>query len=134
MARMSMFVLACVLGAAAPAKAQQPSPTATEAREHSAPAHADLGDPRSVLRLIVVYQARHAQMHGRYAASVQELGIPQPEPGLTIELSARGRDGYSAVVVMSNEECAVVHGRVDAPRGFTPRPDQVVCRPARSSR
>ena len=130
MSRWGIAVLAAALCAALPARAQQPEPPRPGSHAHGSHGHDDMSDVRAVLRLVAVYQARHHAQHGRYAASLQELGLPQPA-GIAVRITADGARGFSAASASAAEECVYWEGRIARPRDFAGPAGQLTCRARR---
>lgn len=125
MNRSLLLLLAGALAAASPAGAQPQQSSRDHA--HGAAGHADMDDVRAVLRTIAVHQMRYNAQHGRYASSLQELGLTQPRV-IGVEITASGAEGFAAVSASSTEECVFYSGRVASPRNYAPRPNALVCR------
>lgn len=85
------------------------------------------GEARAVLREVARAQTDYRAGHGRYTASLAELGLRRP-PGVDVRIMAAGSDGYSAVAVAASEECAVFHGRSRPPRSYARTAGRVACR------
>lgn len=85
------------------------------------------GEARTVLRDVARAQTDYRAGHGRYTASLAELGLRRP-PGVDVRIMAAGSDGYSAVAVAASEECAVFHGRARPPRSYARTAGRVACR------
>jgi hypothetical protein len=127
MIRRAVLVFALVGCAAVPVAAQQPA-REPQGHSHGAHGHNDLDDVEAVLRMLTVYQMRHRAQHGRYAASLRELGLDSSRT-VTVRITANGADGFAAVSASSTEECAIFSGRIASPRSYVARPNEVVCRP-----
>ncbi|HEY0025178.1 MAG TPA: hypothetical protein VGB24_19850 [Longimicrobium sp.] len=119
--------LVASLAVTVPALAQEAGPPRSNGHAHGEHGHDDMDDVRAVLRLLAVYQARHHAQHGRFAASLQELGFPEPRQ-ITLQLSGGGRRGFAAVSGSATEECAYFEGTVAPPREFIRRAGELVCR------
>lgn len=85
------------------------------------------GDARTVLRAVEQAQSRFHAAHGRFSGSLRALEYRPPED-VVVHVSARGADGWSAVVVAAAEECAVYHGNAAAPRGYARIVGRIACR------
>jgi hypothetical protein len=118
-------LLAGLLCAAFPAGAQQPAGERGSQTHH---AHGDGNDARSMLRLTAVHQVRYRAEHGRYASSLQELGLDSSRT-VAVRITANGADGFAAVSASDTQECVIFSGRIASPRSYAPRPDEVACRP-----
>lgn len=130
MSRWTIAVLGVALCAALPAGAQQPERPRPGGHAHGSHGHNDMADVRAALRLVAVYQARHHAQHGRYAASLQELGLPQPDE-ITVRITADAGRGFSAVSASSAEECVYWEGHIARPRDFAGPAGQLTCRARR---
>lgn len=122
-----VLVFAAVLVAAVPAAAQQPARERQQGHAHGGRGHNDLDDAGAMLRMLTVYQMRHRAQHGRYAASLQELGLDSSRI-VTVRITANGA-GFAAVSASSTEECAIFSGAIASPRPYVARANEVVCRP-----
>ncbi|HEX2210522.1 MAG TPA: hypothetical protein VHG93_22775, partial [Longimicrobium sp.] len=107
----ALIAILFLLGAAAAVPAASEAFHRAAADRHSVlPPH-----PRAVLRDVQRAEAAYRASHGRYTASLAALGIGRP-PGVGVRITAQGGDGYSAVAIADDEECAVYHGRARPPR------------------
>jgi hypothetical protein len=97
--------------------------------------HGDTGDIRAALRLLAAYQAHYRAGHGRYAATLQELGFPRLQ-GIELRLTSADGHGYAAVSSSPTEECVFFQGSARSPREYATKPNRVSCRalPARGGR
>lgn len=100
--------------------------TAAEA-QRSRPA----ADVRQVVQQVATAQTAYRAAHGRYTASLRELGIERAR-SVDVRIIAEGARGFSVVAVGANEECAVFHGNARPPRSYARTAARVSCRSRRS--
>lgn len=97
----------------------------------AAPAHAQrtraTPGPRAVVQQVATAQATYRAAHGRYTASLRELGMERAA-GIDVRIVAEGGRGFSVVAIGADEECAVFHGTARAPRSYARTPARVACR------
>lgn len=101
----------------------------------STPAEAQRGRTtagvRDVVQQVVSAQASYRGSHGRYTASLRELGMERVR-GVDVRIVAEGARGFSVVAVSADEECAVFHGTARPPRSYARIAARVTCRARRS--
>ena len=85
---------------------------------------------RDVVQWVVTAQASYRGAHGRYTASLRELGIDRV-PRVDVRIVAEGARGFSVVAVSADEECAVFHGTARPPRSYARTAARVTCRARR---
>lgn len=102
---------------ATPAEAQRSRPVA---------------DVRQVVQLVATAQAAYRTAHGRYTASLRELGIERTR-SVDVRIVAEGARGFSVVAVGADEECAVFHGTARPPRTYARTTARVSCRSRRGN-
>lgn len=100
--------------------------TAAEA-QRSRPA----ADVRQVVQQVATAQTAYRASHGRYTASLRELGIERTR-SVDVRIVAEGARGFSVVAVGADEECAVFHGSARPPRRYARTAARVSCRSRRS--
>lgn len=100
--------------------------TAAEA-QRSRPA----ADLRQVVQQVATAEAAYRAAHGRYTASLRELGIERTR-SVDVRIVAEGARGFSVVAVGADEECAVFHGSARPPRSYARTAARVSCRSRRS--
>lgn len=110
------IALLVLCAATAPAEAQRSRPAA---------------DVRQAVQQVATAQAVYRAAHGRYTASLRELGIERTR-SVDVRIVAEGARGFSIVAVGAEEECAVFHGSARAPRSYARTAARVSCRSRRS--
>lgn len=99
----------------------------------AAPAEAQRSRPniRQVVQQVATAEAAYRAAHGRYTASLRELGIERTR-SVDVRIVAEGARGFSVVAVGADEECAVFHGTARAPRSYARTAARISCRSRRS--
>jgi hypothetical protein len=99
------------------------------------PAEAQRGRPaadvRQVVQQVATAEAAYRAAHGRYTASLRELGIERTR-SVDVRIVAEGARGFSVVAVGADEECAVFHGSARRPRNYARTAARIACRSRRS--
>jgi hypothetical protein len=90
-----------------------------------------VADVRRIVQHIATAQTAYRAAHGRYTASLRELGIERTR-SVDVRIVAEGARGFSIVAVGANEECAVFHGAARPPRNYARTAARVACRSRRS--
>jgi hypothetical protein len=110
------ITLLALCAATMPAEAQRSRPAA---------------DVRQVVQQVATAEAAYRAAHGRYTASLRELGIERTR-SVDVRIVAEGARGFSVVAVGADEECAVFHGTARSPRSYARTAARVSCRSRRS--
>lgn len=88
-------------------------------------------DVRQIVQQVATAEAAYRAAHGRYTASLRELGIERMR-SVDVRIVAEGARGFSVVAIGADEECAVFHGTARAPRSYARTAARVSCRSRRS--
>ena len=87
-------------------------------------------DVRQIVQQVATAQAAYRAAHGRYTASLRELGIERTR-NVDVRIVAEGARGFSVVAVGADQECAVFHGTARPPRSYARAAARVSCRSRR---
>jgi hypothetical protein len=87
-------------------------------------------DVRQVVQQVATAQATYRAAHGRYTASLRELGIERTR-SVDVRIIAEGARGFSVVAIGADEECAAFHGTARSPRNYARTAARVACRSRR---
>lgn len=90
-------------------------------------------DVRQVVQQVATAEAAYRAAHGRYTASLRELGIERTR-SVDVRIVAEGARGFSVVAVGADEECAVFHGTARPPRSYARTGARTACRSRRGGR
>jgi hypothetical protein len=90
-------------------------------------------DVRQVVQQVATAEAAYRAAHGRYTASLRELGIERTR-SVDVRIVAEGARGFSVVAVGADEECAVFHGTARSPRSYARTSARIACRSRRGDR
>lgn len=107
------LLVLCV--ATTPAEAQRSRPAA---------------DVRQAVQQVAAAEAAYRAAHGRYTASLRELGIERTR-SVDVRIVAEGARGFSVVAIGAGEECAVFHGSARPPRSYARTSARIACRSRR---
>ncbi len=88
-------------------------------------------DVRQIVQQVATAEAAYRATHGRYTASLRELGIERMR-SVDVRIVAEGARGFSVVAIGADEECAVFHGTARAPRRYARTAARISCRSRRS--
>jgi hypothetical protein len=116
-ARLMPVLVLALCAAATPAIAQ---------RSRTAP------DVRQVVQQVAAAEAAYRATHGRYTASLRELGMERL-PSTDVRIVAEGARGFSVVAIGPDHECAVFHGAARPPRSYARTAARIACRSRRGS-
>jgi len=84
-------------------------------------------DARSTVRHVLLYQQMYLRSHGRFATSIDSLGMAVPDSvRLTHDATP---DGFAAVATDGGRECAAYVGRARPPRPYAEKANAVFCVP-----
>ena len=86
---------------------------------------------RQVVQQVAAAEAAYRAAHGRYTASLRELGIERTR-SVDVRIVAEGARGFSVVAIGPDEACAVFHGTARPPRSYARTAARVSCRSRRS--
>jgi hypothetical protein len=89
------------------------------------------GDVRQVVQQVATAEAAYRATHGRYTASLRELGIERTR-SVDVRIVAEGARGFSVVAVGPDHECAVFHGSAWPPRTYARTVARIACRSRRT--
>jgi hypothetical protein len=85
---------------------------------------------RQVVQQVATAESAYRAAHGRYTASLRELGIERTR-SVDVRIVAEGARGFSVVAAGADEECAVFHGTARPPRNYARTAARIACRSRR---